>query len=280
MVNVQPFVFQHVTAFKERLQLANKINEMIAVLNNTMDPEEVLTIVRAELVNYYTKEEVDDLIAGIDLSPYYTKTEVDGIIDGVQDSIDVIADDVDALEENKQNVLTPVAPISIDDNSISLNDFTEVTDTDWSSYGSAVFDAEGHGRWTVTIPKDILLVSAYNGVSNYNPVLAQTLIRKGTWSIEYGVANRPPYVAVNFANGSVPYNIEYVGVGYITVTDLFGQPSTRASVKVYNKELVTFSTSASEVDISSGFRVQGSKITVTNSATENINPHLRLYVRE
>lgn len=177
MVNVQPFVFQHVTAFKERLQLANKINEMIAVLNNTMDPEEVLAIVRAELVNYYTKEEVDDLIAGIDLSPYYTKTEVDGIIDGVQDSIDVITDDVDALEENKQNVLTPVAPITIEDNAISLKDFVKVEGTDWSSLGRIYFE---DGHWNVEFYKDTLFIVDKVNCDCY----IQNMFYKGTYQMK------------------------------------------------------------------------------------------------
>lgn len=211
MVNVQPFVFQRVTAFKERLQLANKINEMIAVLNNTMDPEEVLAIVRAELVNYYTKEEVDELIAGIDFSPYYTKTEVDTIVDRIDDDVDAVEGrvttaegDIDNLESNKQNVLTPVSPISIQNDTISLKGFTEVTDTDWSNLGSAVYE---NGNWTITFNHDTVF-GIFSHSYSYNPAVAFTRFEKGSYVCPAGggaTESKRPYIYLNGVSEDV-YN--------------------------------------------------------------------------
>ena len=116
------------TAFKERIQVVNKINEIIEKVNAGLDPAEVLAIVRAELENYYTKEEVDDLIASIDFTPYYTKTEVDAIVsridgdvDALEGRMDTAEGDIDNLEQTKQDVMSAGEGIAIADETVSIN---------------------------------------------------------------------------------------------------------------------------------------------------------------
>ena len=79
MVTIQPLHFEKVTAFKERIQLLNKINEIIAELDRYPTKTEMMEYVSDELSSYYTKEEVDELLEDIDLSDYYTKQEVNTI---------------------------------------------------------------------------------------------------------------------------------------------------------------------------------------------------------
>ncbi len=168
MVNVEPFVFQMVTAFKERIQMVSKINEVIDALNETLDPEEVRTIVTEMLSDYYNKEEIDEMFDSIDFSPYYTKTEVNAIVDRIDGDVDTVegsvaslADrmddaeteldnlggrmstaegDIDNLETSKQNVLTAGEGIQIINDAISLNkgweQFTPTSpnDLDYSKY--------------------------------------------------------------------------------------------------------------------------------------------------
>lgn len=114
--------------------MVDKINEIIESVNAGLDPEEVLAIVRTELENYYTKEEVDDLLSQIDLSLYYTKTEVDTIIsrvdgdvDALEGRMDTAEDDIDTLETGKQDVLTVGDGIDITSDVISL-------DNEWEAF--------------------------------------------------------------------------------------------------------------------------------------------------
>lgn len=124
MVRVEPFIFQMVTAFKERLQLADKLNEVIDVLNDIeIDPEQIREIVETMLGDYYTKEEVDEIIASLpvsdaytksevdtllqskaDANNVYTKTEVDLTIDAIEGRLQTAEGDIDDLETDKANV--------------------------------------------------------------------------------------------------------------------------------------------------------------------------------
>lgn len=47
-----------------------------------------------ELENYYTKNEVDDLLDNIDLSNYYTKTEIDNMVGDIGTALDTINGEV------------------------------------------------------------------------------------------------------------------------------------------------------------------------------------------
>lgn len=136
--------------------MANKINEIIESINSGLDPAEVLRIVRTELENYYTKEEVDDLIASIDLSPYYTKTEVDAIVSRIDDDVDAVEGrmdtaegDINNLEQSKQDVLTPVNPIQIEIEDgvkkLKLNGFEILNSVNWFT---ELFDVVVNGQNT------------------------------------------------------------------------------------------------------------------------------------
>ena len=104
MVRVEPFFFQMMTAFKERLQMANKINEIIDVLNNgTMDEETVRAMIEEELLNYYPRSEV------------YTKTEVDT-----------------SLSE-KQNNLTVGQGLSLVDDELDLTGWEMIPIDEWEA---------------------------------------------------------------------------------------------------------------------------------------------------
>ena len=58
--------------------------------------------IEATFNNYYTKEEVDSNIAGIefpetDLTDYYTKGEIDSLIHGITDELDGLNADLEAI---------------------------------------------------------------------------------------------------------------------------------------------------------------------------------------
>jgi len=79
--------------------------------------------IETELSNYYTKEEIDELIKGItvDLSDYYTKEEVDDIINGIS---------IDLSEYAKKNEVLPRLndlenKSHIHDNKSILDDITQ-----------------------------------------------------------------------------------------------------------------------------------------------------------
>lgn len=141
MVNVEPFIFQKVTAFKERLQMVDKINEIVDTINTSViGPDEIRQIVENELTDYYDKAEIDQMFSTIDFSPYYTKTEVnaiisrvDGDVDAVEGRLDTAEDDIDALETNKQDVLTAGTNIDITNNVISLSEWEPVPLSEWAS---------------------------------------------------------------------------------------------------------------------------------------------------
>lgn len=154
MVKVEPFVYQKMTAFRERIQMVDKINEMIEVLNEGgVDPEEVRAIVTEELSNYYDKAEIDDMFENIDFSPYYTKTEVNTIVERIDGDVDAVEGDVDALEgrmdtaegdidnleTNKQNNLTVGQGLSLTNDEIDLSGWEVVPLAEWSN----LFDLVG-----------------------------------------------------------------------------------------------------------------------------------------
>lgn len=113
MVRVEPFIFQMVTAFKERLQLADKLNEVIDVLNNIeIDPEQIREIVETMLGDYYTKTEVDEIIASLPITNVYTKTEVDSIVGAVENRV----------QTNEQNIVT------LQTTKVSITDLTQILD--------------------------------------------------------------------------------------------------------------------------------------------------------
>lgn len=187
MVNVEPFIFQKVTAFKERLQMVDKINEIIDAVNSMdIDPEQIQAMIEEALADYYTKEEVDELFANIDFSPYYTKTEVDVITDALDDRLQVAEGDIDALESNvytksevdtitdaiedrvqtneddiatletsKQDVLTAGDGIDITNNTVSLSDWEFVPFDEWTSL------METYSTNGVKVKEDILLFLDY-----------------------------------------------------------------------------------------------------------------------
>lgn len=141
MVNVEPFIFQKVTAFKERLQMVDKINEIVDTINTSViSPDEIRQIVENELTDYYDKAEIDQMFSTIDFSPYYTKTEVDAIVSRVDGDVDAVEgrlntaeDDIDALETNKQDVLTAGTNIDITNNVISLGEWEPVPLSEWAN---------------------------------------------------------------------------------------------------------------------------------------------------
>ena len=165
MVNVEPFIFQKVTAFKERLQMVDKINEIIEVVNDMdIDPEQIQAMIEEALGDYYTKEEVDELFANIDFSPYYTKTEVDAIVDGVEDRIQVAEDDIDALEISKQDVLTAGDGIDITNNTVSLSDREFVPFNEWTSL------METYPNNGIKVKEDILFFFNFDAGSNRDSI--------------------------------------------------------------------------------------------------------------
>lgn len=105
MVRVEPFTFQMVTAFKERLQLADKLNEVIDALNTIeIDPEVIREIVETMLGDYYTKTEVDNIIASLPITNVYTKTEVDSIVSAVENRVQTNEQNIATLQTTKVNI--------------------------------------------------------------------------------------------------------------------------------------------------------------------------------
>ena len=147
MVNVEPFIFQKVTAFKERLQMVDKINEIVEAVNTSLlSPDEIRQMIENELSNYYDKAEIDQMFSTIDFSPYYTKTEVNAIVDRIDDDVDAVEGrmntaegDIDALEIGKQDVLTAGTNIVLNNNVISLADWEPVPLDEWIN----LFDKNG-----------------------------------------------------------------------------------------------------------------------------------------
>lgn len=171
MVNVEPFIFQKVTAFKERLQMVDKINEIIETLNTSViGPDEIRQIVEDELTDYYDKAEIDQMFSTIDFSPYYTKTEVDTIVDGVEDRVQTNEDDIATLETSKQDVLTAGNSIKIENNEVSLKDWEIYDQTDWSD----LFEKNG-GEY---FAKEDLLIG-YNFANTWHKI-SYDFIPKGT----------------------------------------------------------------------------------------------------
>ena len=130
---IEPFIYQKTTAFKERVQIISKVNEIIESVNNSMTEEGIRQLIDSKLLNYYTKEEVDDALENIDLSSYYTKTETDNIVTNInsdisevntiaeqnQSDIVTINGNIDNIEtelDTKQTKLIATSPITIDEN--------------------------------------------------------------------------------------------------------------------------------------------------------------------
>lgn len=158
MVIIEPFEYQKITAFKERVQIISKVNEIVDAINNGdigIQEDEVITLIENELLNYYTKAEVDDAIASIDLSDFYTKSETNGMLSlkrDISDSynktevdskdtalgnrIDACENSISMLIDDKQDVLTPLDPILIDNNTIFIDKtLWKLCDTiDWTAY--------------------------------------------------------------------------------------------------------------------------------------------------
>jgi uncharacterized protein YfkK (UPF0435 family) len=210
MVKVEPFIYQKMTAFRERIQMVDKINEMIDVLNDGIDPEEVKAIITEELGNYYDKAEIDEMFSTIDFSPYYTKTEVDtivsridGDVDEVEGKVNTAESDINALkgrmgtaegdidnlegrmgtaegnittlENSKQDVLSAGNSIKIENNEVSLKDWTIFDNTDWSE----LFEQVG----TKYYAKEDLLIG-HNYATTWSKI-SYKFIPKGTMFRNY-----------------------------------------------------------------------------------------------
>ena len=158
MVTVEPFVYQKVTAFKERIQMVNKINELVDAVNEGIDPEEVRAIVTEMLADYYDKEEIDEMFDAIDFSPYYTKTEVDEIVDRIDDDIDGLdgrldtaEDDIIALDGRMDDAETDIG---------NLEDRMDTAEGDIDSLEDRMDTAEGDIDDLETGKQDVLTAGA------------------------------------------------------------------------------------------------------------------------
>lgn len=112
-----------------------------------------------DLTNYYTKSEVDNLIASIDLSDYYTKSEINATFTNYYTKTET--DSVLALKQDK---LTAISPIIIDENNISLNEWRIYDNLDWRG----LFDVSTNARPTL---KDMIVKITYldRGICYYIP---------------------------------------------------------------------------------------------------------------
>ena len=131
---------------------------------------------------YYTKEEVDALLANIDLSDYYTKTEVDGLLanyytktatDGLLANY-YTKTAADTLLNGKQNTLIAGSNIAIVNNVISA--FGGSTDipfascpfpTSWTGTATSATATDSYGTWTVStdaasLADDTVIGSAFD----------------------------------------------------------------------------------------------------------------------
>lgn len=157
MVRIQPIFYEKVTAFKERMQLLEKINEIIDDINNNsytkeqidkifedyFTKDEIMDIFgNLDLTEYYTKTEINTLLANLDLSDYYNKTDVNNLLLGyyTKPEINLMNQDVNnsisSLRTSKQDVLTAGDNITIADNVISAlnkNGWVEYDNNDWST---------------------------------------------------------------------------------------------------------------------------------------------------
>lgn len=140
MVRVEPFIYQKITAFKERVQMVNKINEIVESLNGVFDENQVKEYVANELLNYYTKEEVDTAIADIDFSPYATKVYVDDAIDSIDltpyATNERVNEEVETLDnkiDTKQNILNVGNGLDLNNDNLSLKDFVIYPSNNWSN---------------------------------------------------------------------------------------------------------------------------------------------------
>lgn len=270
------------TLAKAFIAFANEIKD------NVYTEEQVRDYVTSVLLNYYTKEEVDEAIAAIDLSDFYTKSETDGMLAlkrniadsynktetdnllnlkrDISDSYskteidtkeDNISDRIDYLEENKQNILTPISPIVLDSDSISLKGFSSYTATDWTSL---IRNNSTDGFY---FAKDVYLV--ITGYGDYGQYHARVLFLKDSYYRKYNehgiviVADRSPEQVTEAKLGfvSVPLNSLFV-------------VSTNTQVSVYEHKL-NISVNDSGV-ITIGFSKYGNNY--------RKNSELKLYVRD
>jgi len=110
MVIVEPLFYQKTTAFKERVQFLNKINEIIEKINNGeigISETEVREIITTELSNYYTKEEIENNYATIE--------------------------EVTTEFNNKQDKINVIAPLNLENNELSLADFKIIEPSEYLS---------------------------------------------------------------------------------------------------------------------------------------------------
>ena len=196
MVRVEPFIYQKITAFKERVQMVNKINEIIESLNGVFDESQVKEYVTNELLNYYTKSEVDEAIADIDFTPYATKdyvynaiADIDFTTYATKDYVDDAIEDIDFTPyatnvrvdnevetlddkiDTKQDLISVTNPIKLSNNNIGFENlkFSSRTVDKW--YQDVGLGSTGTG----TLNTDVLLIIMYD---NYNRVFAY--LPKGT----------------------------------------------------------------------------------------------------
>lgn len=215
MVNVEPFIFQKVTAFKERLQMVDKINEIVDAVNTSLlSPDEIRQMIENELSDYYDKAEIDQMFSTIDFSPYYTKTEVnaiisrvDGDVDAVEGRLNTAEGDIATLETDKQDVLTAGKNIDINNNVISLTDWEVVPIDDWPK----LFEKNGN----VYTANDTFIVELF-GRGQDNNLLGflhtSLLFIKGSEYYAYVSLPIVPYSVYAGKEGlcSCDFNLEFV----------------------------------------------------------------------
>jgi len=185
MVTVEPFFYQKTTAFKERLQMINKINEIVESLNGVYDANQVREYVSNELLKYYTKEEVDNAIASIDFTPYATKTYVNDAIDSIDltpyATNERVNEEIETLDnkiDTKQNILSVSNGLELSNDNLSLKDFVVYPSNNWSN----IIKLE-YGNFTVTTDCIIQLVDSNLGIQtfiyipkgNYNGTVYHTI---------------------------------------------------------------------------------------------------------
>lgn len=254
MVRVEPFIYQMVTAFKERIQMVSKINEIIDVVNQDVGIDEVRAVVTEMLSDYYDKEEIDEMFDSIDFSPYYTKTEVnaivsriDGDVDAVEGDVDALEGrmttaegDIDALETGKQDALTPVVPVTIynedDTLKIGIKDLTEVQINDVATYNSV--------NSTIEFLYDVYV--SHNWRGNNGTYSSFVLIKKGT-----ALSQSYPITIPHCDNQST--TMDSVTVFFVNSSSGIETRAGCRSIRFYNsstesKGLLEFTMSATSID--------------------------------